>query len=68
MRAKHSWRTRSDPFAAAWPELKGMLKLNPGLQAKTLFAYLQRQEPGRYADGQLRTLQRRVKIWKALCG
>jgi hypothetical protein len=67
-RAAHTWRTRLDAFEAAWPALKQMLKLNPGLEAKTLFQYLQRTEPGRYADGQLRTLQRRVKIWKALEG
>ena len=30
--------------------------------------YLQRQHLGRFADGQLRTLQRRVKMWRALEG
>jgi hypothetical protein len=29
---------------------------------------LQRRYPGRYSDGQLRTLQRRVKVWRALEG
>jgi hypothetical protein len=38
---------------------------SPGLEAKTLFQALQRQYPGRFADGQLRTLQRRVKRWRA---
>ena len=37
----------------------------PGLEAKTLFAALQRQYPERFADGQLRTLQRRIKRWRA---
>jgi hypothetical protein len=41
------------------------LTLAPGLEAKTLFQALQRQHPGRFADGQLRTLQRRVKQWRA---
>jgi len=45
-----------------------MLRLNPGLQAKTLFLDLQRRSPGRYPDGQLRTLQRRIKRWRALEG
>ena len=40
-------------------------RLNPGLEAKTLFDDLQRRFPGRFADGQLRTLQRRVKRWRA---
>src|SRR5438094_2542935 len=56
-RTAHPWRTRADPFAAVWEELRALLVVNPGLQAKTLFAHLQRQYPGRFADGQLRTLQ-----------
>lgn len=59
------WRTRADAFAEFWPEMVGKLELNPGLEAKTLFADLQRRFPGRFADGQLRALQRRVKTWRA---
>ena len=44
------------------------LEVNPGLEAKTLFEHLQRKYPGRFQDGQLRTLQRRVKTWRALEG
>jgi len=40
----------------------------PGLEAKTLFEALQRQYPGRFADGQLRTLQRHIKRWRATEG
>ena len=68
VRAEHSWRTRSDPFAEVWERLEHQLELNPGLEAKTLFADLQRRYPGRFDDGQLRTLQRRVKVWRALDG
>jgi hypothetical protein len=35
------------------------------LEAKTIFAALQRQYPERFSDGQLRTLQRRIKQWRA---
>jgi hypothetical protein len=42
-----------------------LLQVNPRLQAKTLFADLQRRFPGHFADGQLRTLQRRLKRWRA---
>lgn len=63
-----TWRTREDPFTEAWAELESKLSLNPGLEAKTLFADLQRRYPGRYREGQLRTLQRRVKIWRATAG
>jgi hypothetical protein len=62
------WRTRADAFEEVWAELCELLKVNPGLEAKTLFDYLQRQYPGRFQDGQLRTLQRRVKVWRATEG
>lgn len=65
VRMEHTWRTRLDPFADAWPQVEEQLLLNPGLEARTLFAWLQRQQPGRFADGQLRTLQRRIKQWRA---
>jgi hypothetical protein len=67
-RMDRDWRTRPDPFAEIWPELHEQLTLNPGLEAKTLFADLQRRFPGRFADGQLRTLQRKVKHWRVLHG
>jgi hypothetical protein len=60
-----NWRTHPDAFVEVWPELEAKLQVYPGLQAKTLFADLQRRFPGRFADGQLRTLQRRVKTWRA---
>ena len=63
-----TWRTREDPFQDAWPQLRGMLELNPGLQAKTLFEDLQRRFPGRFPDIQLRTLQRKIKAWRATQG
>ena len=68
VRMDHTWRTRPDPFAGVWPQIEEQLTLNPGLEALTLLAWLQRQYPGRFADGQLRTLQRRVKQWRALSG
>ena len=67
-RMDRDWRTRPDPFAEVWPELEEQLQVNPGLEAKTLFADLQRRFPGRFADGQLRTLQRRRQAWRAQHG
>lgn len=66
--AERSWRTRGNPFTAVWPEVCALLEENPGLQAKTLFQELQRRYPGQFADGQLRTLQRQVRCWRALSG
>jgi len=65
---EHTWRTRGDPFEEVWEAVREKLVINPGLEAKTLFDDLQRQYPGRFSDGQLRTLQRRVKAWRGLEG
>lgn len=68
VRAPHVWRTRVDPFSEIWEEVRGILGLLPGVEAKTLFEHFQREHPGRFSDGQLRTFQRRVKQWRALEG
>ena len=65
IKVEHTWRTREDPFSEVWEEVKEKLEINPGLEAKTLFEDLQYRYPGQFADGQLRTLQRRIKIWRA---
>ena len=67
-RAEHTWRTRPDPFDTVWEEIEKRIQVNPGLQAKTLFEDLQRRFPGTFQDGQLRTLQRRIKHWRATAG
>jgi hypothetical protein len=59
------WRTHEDAFLEHWPELEAMLSDAPALEAKTLFEVLKDRAPGRYEEGQLRTLQRRVKAWRA---
>ncbi len=64
----HHWRTREDPFAQVWEELRSKLELNPGLEAKTLFEDLQHRYVGHFQDGQLRTLQRKIKRWRATDG
>lgn len=64
----HDWRTREDPFFEVWEEVHEQLSDNSDLQAKILFAWLQRKYPGRFQDGQLRTFQRGVKLWRATEG
>ena len=63
--ARH-YRTREDPFADDWGRVEQMLSTAPELEAKTLFEWLCEQQPGKYEEGQLRTLQRRVSDWRAL--
>jgi len=63
-----NWRTREDPFDEVWEMVKSFLENNTGLEAKTLFEHVQRQYPGHYSDGQIRTFQRKVKTWRATEG
>lgn len=66
--APRTWRTREDPFAEHWPGLVAMLEAAPELEVKTLFEDLVARHPGRYQEGQLRTLQRHVRRWRAQHG
>jgi hypothetical protein len=68
MKKPRTWRTRADPFAADWPEIESMLKQAPGLEAQAIFEHLLARKPGAYQEGQVRTLQRRIKVWRALHG
>ena len=68
LRVAHTWRTRADPFEEVWPEVEELLERDKGLQAKTVFEELGRRYPGRFQAGQLRTLQRRFRDWRALRG
>ncbi|HEX6881713.1 MAG TPA: IS21 family transposase [Terriglobales bacterium] len=67
-KADRTWRTRPDPFGGVWDEIREQVQANPGLEAKTIFGALQRKYPGEFADGQLRTLQRRLRQWRATEG
>jgi hypothetical protein len=51
MQQKYTWRTRPDPFADNREEVRQMLGIEPGLQAKTIFEHLRRVHPGRFSDG-----------------
>ncbi len=66
MQQPRTYRTRPDAFADDWPTLEKMLTDAPELEAKTLFAWLYERHPGKYQEGQLRTVQRRVAQWRAL--
>src|SRR5271155_4862757 len=64
-RTPHTWRTRPDPLVEVWPALAEMLQREPTLQAKTLLEWLQRQYTDQNWKQQRRTLERRVRQWKA---
>ena len=68
LKQPRTYRTRSDPFADDWPWVQAHLERDSAVQAQTLFALLCDQHPGRYQVGQLRTLQRRIALWRAQHG
>ncbi len=67
-RQERRWRTREDPFEEHWEEIEARLEDAPELEAKTIFEDLIARFPERYSPGQVRTLQRRVKQWRARSG
>lgn len=65
------WRTRTDPFAPVWTsDIEPLLVADTEgkLEAKTIFEELCRRRPEQFEPGQLRTLQRRVRAWRAQHG
>ncbi len=63
-RVKHWWRTKKDPFENVWDEVCKWLEKKPERTATSMLLQLQKKYPGEYTDGQLRTLQRRVQMWR----
>lgn len=68
MKRSRAYRTRRDAFCEVWPEIEEFLNDAPGLEALTMFQFLQEKYPAQFQDSQLRTLQRRFKVWRALKG
>lgn len=62
------YRTRPDGFAEVWSEVEELLERDAAIEAKTIFDHLCKQHPGKFQEGQLRTIQRKVKVWRALRG
>ena len=62
------YRTRPNPFEAEWPWITEQLAGDPALQATTLFGLLTARQPGRFQEGQVRTLQRHIATWRAQQG
>ena len=69
-KARH-WRTRPDPFEEIWDEeVEPLLERDPNgiLRATIILEKLQERYPGKFSPGQVRTLQRRLKDWRAVNG
>lgn len=66
-----TWRTRQDPFEEIWTsDVVPILAADEAgrLQAKTILEVLIEAHPDTFSDKHLRTLQRRVRDWRALHG
>lgn len=57
-------RRRPDPFEAVTDELWRWFDADPCSTSRQLLERLQKAHPGEYPDNLLRTMQRRVKIWR----
>ena len=57
-------RRRPDPFAQVTGQLKSWFETEPWRTGRELLERLQTEHPDAYADHLLRTLQRRLKIWR----
>ena len=65
-RPPRHWRTRRDPLSKVWEaEVVPMLSGAPALMGVTVLEELQRRYPKRFGESVLRTLQRRVRQWRA---
>ena len=69
-RSRRRQRTRPDPFAGVWAEeVEPLLRGGCGLlAAPTVLEWLDERHPGRFNASHLRTLQRRIRDWRALNG
>lgn len=68
VKTARTYRTRSDPFGDVWSEVLKLLEHDASLEAVTLFEYLCRTYPDQFQESQLRTLQRRLKVWRVQYG
>lgn len=63
------WRTREDPLEDVWEtDILPMLEGAPGLKAVTIFEELERRYPHQNWASRRRTLERRIRAWRALKG
>ncbi len=57
-------RRRPDPLVVVTAQLHDWFEAEPWRTARELLERLQNEQPGTYPVGLLRTLQRRLKIWR----
>ena len=68
LKKERKWRTRTSDIEDVWGEAEVLLKLAPRLNAPTILAHLKEKHPEKIADVHLRSLQRRMQLWRSTCG
>src|SRR5262249_40088994 len=64
-------RTRPEPVASVWNDvIVPLLEADEErvLEARTILGELERRYPGEFGEAQVRTLQRRMRDWRAVHG
>jgi hypothetical protein len=59
-----TYRTRPNPFENVWDEIQLKLELQPESYAREIIEWLSAKYPGKFSNGQIRTLQRRIHDWR----
>ena len=62
--SKPRHRTVPDPLEAVTANLKAWFEADPGVTGRELLDRLQAARPGSYPDNVIRTVQRRLKVWR----
>ena len=62
--SKPRCRTVPDPLEAVTSDLKAWLKADPGVTGRQLLDRLQEADPETHPDTLIRTVQRRLKLWR----
>jgi len=65
LKSSRDWSTRSDPFEKSWDSIEQLLEESPTLEAKTILEDLILKDPASHSMTKLRTLQRRIRDWRA---
>ncbi len=70
-KTQRAWRTRPDPFEEVWEDIVVPLlerDTDRRLQARSILKELRRRFPGQFPRSLTRTMQRRMRDWRALHG
>lgn len=68
LKKERQWRTRTSDIEEVWCEAEALLKLAPKLNAPMILTHLRENHPKKITDAHLRSLQRRMQLWRSSYG